>query len=40
MYTPAENEAPRQVHKNIKTQLSTEIDRKTESERETRRQLE
>lgn len=31
---PAENEAPRQVHRNIKTQLSTERDRKTESERD------
>lgn len=34
MYTPAENEAlSAQVWRNIKTQLSTEGDRKTASER-------
>lgn len=40
MYTPAEDEASPQVQRNIKTQLSTERDRKTESASETRRQLE
>lgn len=33
MYTPAEIEAPQQMHRNIKTQLSTERDRKAVREK-------